>query len=244
MTLDDLTSRHSALLAARAHGNALIAALGPDITARARWLVRNNDPGRLSRDVDFSNARLAAFTRRAKIATNRLFLKHAVALSAASVGWLADRDTKYGHATLTPYARAKASVDLLVWGSPSSLDAEKTSREKLDLATLSATEIGRLGNEDFASAPIIPRVVMLGDLCTGAAISPPVAPVLPELKANRVGRLTAFLRMFAANQFCDRLSAIECARMAVSTCSCLSLDQQSGLAKGEGCSQCVADRAR
>ena len=184
----------------------------------------------------------------AGVALNRLILKHAVTLSAASVRWLADRDAKYGHAALTPHTRAKACVDLLVWGNPSSLTAEKTSRDKLDLAALSATEIGRLGNEDFASAPIIPCAVTLGgllsvgwrpakvvrasfepsatfDLATvarhGAAISPPVAPVLPELKANRVSRLTAFLRTFAANQFRDRLAAIECARIAAEVAATL-----------------------
>ena len=182
------------------------------------------------------------------VALNRLLLTRAVKLSAASVRWLADRDAGLGHTALNPNSRARASVDLLVWKNPSSLTAVKTPGDKLDLAALSAAEIGCLGNEDFASAPIIPCAVTLGGLVTGgwcpakvvrasfeasatfdlstvarhgAAISPPIAPVLPELKAERVNRLTAFLRLFAANLFRDRLSVIECARIAAKVASTL-----------------------
>jgi hypothetical protein len=177
----------------------------------------------------------------AGVALNHLLLAHAVTLAAATVWWLADGDAGCGHAALSPTARARASVDLLVWGNPSSLTAAKSPRERLDLAALSAAEIGRLGNGDFASASIIPCVVTRGGLLTvgwrpakevrasfepsitfdlstvarhGAVISPPIAPILPDLNPYRVSRLTAFLRLFAPNQFQDRLSSIESGRIA------------------------------
>ncbi|MET3482773.1 DUF3883 domain-containing protein [Methylobacterium sp. 1973] len=184
----------------------------------------------------------------AGVALNRLLLTQAVTLAAASVRWLTDRDAGRSHLALTLNARAKASVDLLVWANPSSLTAAKTPGERLDLAALSATEIGRLGKEDFGSAPVIPCAVTLGgllavgwrpakeirasfeasatfDLSTvakhGAAISPPIAPLLPELKPNRINRLTAFLRQYAPNLFRDRLAPIECARIAAKVASTL-----------------------
>jgi len=41
--------------ATRAHVNALIAASEPDITARARWLVRNNEPMSYTRKRDLEH---------------------------------------------------------------------------------------------------------------------------------------------------------------------------------------------
>ncbi|QIO48174.1 DUF3883 domain-containing protein (plasmid) [Rhizobium leguminosarum bv. trifolii] len=184
----------------------------------------------------------------AGVALNRLLLTQAVTRAAASVRWLADRDAGGSHPALSSNARAKASADLLVWTNPSSLTAAKSPGEHLDLATLLAAEIGRLEDEDFGSAPVIPCAVTLGgllavgwrpakevrasfegsptfDLSTvakhGAAISPPIAPLLPELTPDRVNRLAAFLRHHAPNQFRDRLAPIECARIAAKVASTL-----------------------
>lgn len=177
----------------------------------------------------------------AGVALNRLLLTQAVTLAAASVRWLADRDGGRGHPALTAITRAKALVDLLVWTNPSSLTAAKTPAERLDLPALSAAEIARLGNREFSSVPVIPCAVTLGGLLSvgwrrpkevratfeasptfnlsavarhGAAISPPIAPLLPELKPERIGRLTPFLRQHAPSLFRDRLAPIECARIA------------------------------
>jgi hypothetical protein len=177
----------------------------------------------------------------AGVALNRLLLTRAVTLAAASVRWLAERDAGRSHPVLTAIARAKASVDLLVWTNPSSLTAAKSPGERLDLPDLSAAEIARLGDQEFCSAPVIPCTVTLGGLLSvgwrrpsevratfeasptfdlsavarhGAAISPPIAPLLPELKPERIGRLTPFLRQHAPNLFRDRLTPIECARIA------------------------------
>lgn len=177
----------------------------------------------------------------AGVALNHLLLTQAVTVAAASVRWLSHRDAGRSHPALTSNVRARASVDLLIWANPSSLMATKSPGERLDLAALSAAEIGRLGNEDFGSAPVIPCAVTLGgllavgwrpakevrasfeasatfDLSTvakhGAAIFPPIAPLLPELKPDRINRLTGFLRQYAPNLFRDRLAPIECARIA------------------------------
>lgn len=177
----------------------------------------------------------------AGVALNRLLLTRAVTLAAASVRWLAERDAGRSHRVLTPIARAKASVDLLVWTNPASLTAAKSPGERLDLPALSAAEVARLGNQEFCSAPVIPCAVTMGGLLTvgwrrpkevratfeasptfdlsavarhGAAISPPIAPLLPELKPERIGRLTPFLRQHAPKLFRDRLAPIECARIA------------------------------
>ncbi|CAM2340728.1 sacsin N-terminal ATP-binding-like domain-containing protein [Burkholderia vietnamiensis] len=177
----------------------------------------------------------------AGVALNRLLLTQAVTLAAASVRWLADRDAGRSHSALTAIARAKASVDLLVWTNPSSLTAAKSPNERLDLAALSASEIARLGDQEFGSAEVIPCVVALGGLLSvgwrrpkevratfdasptfdllaiarhGATISPPIAPLLPELKVERMARLTPFLRQYAPNLFLDRLAPVECARIA------------------------------
>jgi hypothetical protein len=177
----------------------------------------------------------------ASVALNRLLLTQAVTLAAASVRWLADRDTGRSHAALTAISRAKASVDLLVWTNPSSLTAAKSPGERLDLPALSAAEVARLGEQEFASVPVIPCAVTLGGVLSigwrcpmevratfevsatfdlwavakhGATISPPIAPLLPELTSERIGRLTAFLRQYAPALFRDRLAPIECARIA------------------------------
>lgn len=177
----------------------------------------------------------------AGVALNRLLLAQAVTLAAASVRWLADRDAGRSHSVLTAFARAKASVDLLVWTNPSSLKAPKTPGDQLDLSALSAAEVARLGDQEFGSAPVIPCSVTLGGLLSvgwrrpsevratfetsptfdlsavakhGATISPPIALLLPELKPERIGRLTPFLRQYAPNLFRDRLTPIECARIA------------------------------
>jgi len=177
----------------------------------------------------------------AGVALNRLLLTQAVSLAAASVHWLAGRDGGRGHPVLTAIVRAKATVDLLVWTNPSSLTAAKTPAERLDLTALSAAEVARLGDQEFSSTPVIPCAVTLGGLLSvgwrrpkevratfeasqtfdlsavarhGAAIFPPIAPLLPELKPERIGRLTPFLRQHAPNLFRDRLAPIECARIA------------------------------
>ena len=100
----------------------------------------------------------------ASVALNRLLLTQAVTLAAASVRWLADRDTGRSHAALTAISRAKASVDLLVWTNPSRLTAAKSPGERLDLPALSAAEVARLGEQEFASVPVIPCAVTLGGL--------------------------------------------------------------------------------
>lgn len=177
----------------------------------------------------------------AGVALNRLLLTQAVTLAAATVHWLAHLDAGRSHAVLTAIARAKASVDLLVWTNPSSLSAAKSLGERLDLAALSAAEIARLGGHAFESTPVIPCAVTLGGLPSigwrrpkevratfdtsptfdlsaiakhGAAISPPIAPLLPELRPERIGRLTPFLRQHAPDAFRERLAPIECARIA------------------------------
>ena len=98
----------------------------------------------------------------AGVALNRLLLTQAITLAAASVRWLAERDAGRGHSVLTTIARAKASVDLLVWNNPSSLTAAKSPGERLDLPTLSAAEIARLCGQEFGSAPVIPCAVSVG----------------------------------------------------------------------------------
>lgn len=177
----------------------------------------------------------------AGVALNRLLLNQAVTLAAASVRWLADREAVRSHSVLTATARAKASVDLLVWTNPSSLSAAKSQGERLDLAALSAAEISRLGGQAFGFAPVIPCAITLGGLVSvgwrrpkevratfeasptfdlaavarhGATISPPIAPLLPELTPERIGRLTPFLRQHVPDLFRDRLAPIECARIA------------------------------
>lgn len=189
----------------------------------------------------------------ASVALNRLLLEHAVTLSAASVLWLANQAGGHGHTALNHITRARASVDLLVWENPSSLTAMVSLDNSLDLAVLSAVEIGRIGNEDFAAVPIIPCAVTQSgllavgwrpakevrgsfeasatfDLSTvarhGASIHSPIAPLLPELKADRINRLTAFLRMFAANLFRDQLSASECAQIAAKLAGTLRAGQR------------------
>ena len=184
----------------------------------------------------------------AGVALNRLLLIHAVTLAAASVLWLADRDTGRSHSALTEIARAKASVDLLVWANPSSLTAAKSPGDQLDLPALSAAEVARLGGQEFESAQVIPSTVILGGLLSvgwrrprevratfeasptfdllavakhGATISPPIAPLLPELKAERIARLTPFLRQYAPDLFRDRLTPLECARIAAAVASTL-----------------------
>jgi hypothetical protein len=184
----------------------------------------------------------------AGVALNRLLLTQAVTLAAATVRWLADRDAGRSHSALTAIARAKASVDLLVWTSPSSLTAAKSPGERLDLPALSVAEIARLGDQEFGSAPVIPCVVTLGGLLSvgwrpprevrvtfetsptfdllavarhGATIISPIAPLLPMLKADRIARLTLFLRQYAPNLFRDRLAPLECARIAAEVASTL-----------------------
>jgi hypothetical protein len=177
----------------------------------------------------------------AGVALNRLLLTQAVTLAAASVLWLAGRDAGRSHTALTAVARAKASVDLLVWSNPSSLTAAKGAGDRLDLPALLAAEIARLSGQEFSSAPVIPCAVALGGLLSvgwrrprdvratfeasatfdlsavakhGATISPPIAPLLPEIKAERIGRLAPFLRQHTPNLYRDRLAPIECARIA------------------------------
>lgn len=177
----------------------------------------------------------------AGVALNRLLLTQAVTLAAATVRWLADRDAGRGHSGLTANARAKASVDLLVWTNPSSLTAAKSPGERLDLSALSAAEVGRLGDQEFGSAPVIPCAVTLGGLLSvgwrpakevraafetsstfdllavakhGATISPPIALIHPELEPDRIGRLTPFLQLYAPSMFRNRVAPIECARIA------------------------------
>ena len=177
----------------------------------------------------------------AGVALNRLLLTQAVTLAAASVRWLANHDAGRSHEALTAIARAKASVDLLVWSNPSSLIAAKGPGERLDLSALSAAEIARLSGQEFGSAPVIPCAVTLEGLLSvgwrppkdvratfdasatfdllavakhGATISPPIAPLFPELKAERIGRLASFLEQHAPNLYRDRLAPIECARIA------------------------------
>lgn len=184
----------------------------------------------------------------ADVALNRLLLTHAVTLAASTVRWLADRDAGRRHSALTAIARAKASVDLLVWTSPSSLTAAKSPGERLDLPALSAAEIARLGDQEFGSAQVIPCAVTLGGMLSvgwhpprevratfeasltfdllavarhGATISSPIAPLLPELKAERIARLTLFLRQHAPNLFSDRLAPLECAQIAAEVASTL-----------------------
>ena len=177
----------------------------------------------------------------AGVALNRLLLTRAVTLAAASALWLADRGAGRSHAALTAVARAKASVDLLVWSNPSSLNAAKGPGDRLDLPALSAAEIARISGQEFGSAPVIPCAVTIGGLLSvgwrrprdvratfeasttfdlsavakhGATISPPIAPLLPELMAERIARLAPFLRQYAPNLYRDRLTPIECARIA------------------------------
>ena len=177
----------------------------------------------------------------AGVGLNRLLLTRAVTLAAATVHWLADRDAGRSHPALTAIARAKASVDLLVWTNPSSLTIAKSPGEQLDLPSLLVAEIARFGGQEFGSAKVIPCAVMLGGLPSvgwrcprevratfeasstfdllavarhGAAISPPIAPLLPELMTERIARLTPFLRQYAPNLFRERLAPLECARIA------------------------------
>ena len=184
----------------------------------------------------------------AGVALNRLLLTQAVTLAAATVHWLADHDARRSHSALTAIARAKASVDLLVWTSPSSLTAEKSPGERLDLPALSAAEISRLGGQAFGSARVVPCAVTLGGLLSvgwspprevratfeasptfdllvvarhGATVSSPIAPLLPELKAERIARLTPFLGLYAPNLFRDRLAPLECAQIAAEVASTL-----------------------
>jgi len=177
----------------------------------------------------------------AGVALNRLLLTQAVTLAAKTVLWLADRDASRSHSVLTAIARAKASVDLLVWTNPSSLIAAKSPSERLDLTARSAGEIARLSGQEFGSTPVIPCTVTLGGLLSvgwrrpravrasfeasttfdlsavakhGATISPPIAPLLPELMAERIARLTPFLRQHAPNLYLDRLTPLECGQIA------------------------------
>lgn len=177
----------------------------------------------------------------AGVALNRLLLTQAVTLAAATVRWLADLDAGRSHSALTAIARARASVDLLVWNNPSSLTAAKNPGDRLDLPALSVAEIARLGDQEFGSTRVIPCAVTMGGLLSigwrrprevratfeasptfdlsvvarhGATISPPIAPLLPELKAERIARITPFLRQYAPNLFRDRLAPLECARIA------------------------------
>lgn len=194
----------------------------------------------------------------AGVALNRLLLSQAVTLAAASVRWLTNRDAGRRHSALTPIARAKASVDFLVWTNPSSLTAAKSPGERLDLPALSAAEVARLGDQEFGSAPVIPCAVTLGGLLSvgwrcakevratfevsstfnlsavathGATISPPVAPLLPELKSERIGRLTRFLRQYAPNSFRDRLAPIECARIAAEVAGTLRAGKRPAMSQ-------------
>lgn len=184
----------------------------------------------------------------AGIALNRLLLSQAVTLAAATVRWLADHDAGRSHSALPAVARAKASADLLVWTNPSSLTASKGPVERLDLPALSVAEIARLGDQEFGSARVVPCVVTRGGLLSvgwraprevrgtfeasptfdlaavarhGATISPSIAPLLPELGTERIARLTHFLRQYAPNLFRDRLSPLECARIAAEVASTL-----------------------
>ena len=177
----------------------------------------------------------------ADVALNRLLLNQAVTLAAASVLWLADRDADRCHSALTAIARAKASVDLLVWTNPSSLTAAKSPIQRLDLPALSIAEIERLGDQEFGSARVIPCAITLGGLLSvgwrpprevratfeasptfdllavarhGANISSPIALLLPELRAERIARVTSFLRQYAPNLFHDQPAPLECARIA------------------------------
>ncbi len=177
----------------------------------------------------------------AGVALNRLLLTQAVTLAAASVHWLASHDGGRSESALTAVARAKASVDFLVWTNPSSLTAAKSPGERLDLSAFSAAEIARLSGQEFGSATVIPCAVTLGGLLSvgwrrprnvraafeasttfdlfavakhGATISPPIAPLLPDLKAERIARLTPFLRQHAPDLYRDRLTPLECARIA------------------------------
>lgn len=182
----------------------------------------------------------------AGVALNRTLLTQAVLLAAATSLWLARHEAGRSHSALNRIARAKASIDLLVWTNPASLVAAKGPNERLDLSTLSATEIARLCGGDFSSAPVIPCAVLRGGLLTvdwrppievrpffdasvtfdlssiakhGATIIPPIAPLLPELKPERIARVTSFLRQHAATQFRDCLAPIECARIAAKVAS-------------------------
>ncbi|MCA3080979.1 MAG: hypothetical protein ING71_19605, partial [Rhodocyclaceae bacterium] len=177
----------------------------------------------------------------AGVALNRMLLILAVRLAARTSLWLTHRDAGRSHSALTKIARAKASVDLLVWTNPASLTTGKGSVDQLDLPALLATEISRFGGDEFSSLPVIPCAVSRGGLLSvswrppkevratfeasptfdlssiakhGATIIPPIAPLEPELKAERIGRLMAFLRQYAPNQYRDRLAPIECARIA------------------------------
>ncbi|WP_342846007.1 DUF3883 domain-containing protein [Sulfitobacter sp. AS59] len=177
----------------------------------------------------------------AGVALNRLLLTQAVTLAAASVLWLAGSDVSRAHSALTTVARARASVDLLVWRSPPSLTAAKSASEQLNLPALSAAEISRLGKQEFGSARVIPCAVTVGgfiaigwrsprevrasfeasptfDLLAvarhGANMSSPIAPLLPELTAERIGRLTPFLRQYAPDLFHDLLTPLERALIA------------------------------
>jgi Domain of unknown function (DUF3883) len=194
----------------------------------------------------------------AGVALNRLLLRHAVTLAAATVRWLAKRDAARGHTALDPNARARTSVDLLVWVNPSSLTAAKSLGELLDLSAYATAEVGRLGNEEFAAAAIVPCALIVGGLLAvgwrpakearagfepsatfdlntvalhGAAIAPPIAPILPALGVERIKRLTDFLRLHAASLFRDRLAPIECARISAKVAGTLRAGRRPATAQ-------------
>lgn len=184
----------------------------------------------------------------AGVALNCLLLKRAAGLAARSLLWLAGRESGKAHEALDPEARARASIDLMVWGNPASLTAAKNAADRLDLGAFASAEIGRLDGDGFASAPVVPCAVSVGGIPSigwkaarsargsfeasgtfdlsvvarhGAAIEGPISLIWPDLGGDRAKRLSAYLRAHAPDGFRDRLAPAECAKIAAKVAASL-----------------------
>jgi Domain of unknown function (DUF3883) len=195
----------------------------------------------------------------AGVALNRLLLRQAASLAAASVRWLAGLQGSICHPALDAASRARASADLLTWSNPPSLVlGQSSSVERIDLPRFVAEAVGWLGSEAFESANVVPCAAARMDAkSTAVGWRPPVmarsgfdasqtfdlsvvarhgeqigvAPLWPGLGPARLQRVAAYLRTHAPGAFRDRLAPAERALIAASVAATLRAGRRPALAQ-------------